>query len=54
MTKEFIINCPHCDQFIIIVELNCRIFCCGILKSNGGHINPHSNKNICDDLIANK
>ena len=53
MKKELIINCPHCDQLIIIVELNCRIFRCGVLKLNGEQINPHSNKNICDDLTVN-
>ena len=53
MEKELIINCPHCDQLILIIELNCRIFRCGILKSNGEQINPHSNKNICDDLSTN-
>ena len=35
------------------IELNCRIFRCGVLKLNGLQINPHSNKNICDDLTAN-
>ena len=53
MKKELIINCPHCDQLIIIVELNCRIFRCGVLKLNGEQIYSHLNKNICDDLTAN-
>ena len=35
------------------VNNNCRIFRCGVLKLNGLQINPHSNKNICDDLTAN-
>ena len=52
MKKELIINCPHSDQLIKIAELNCRIFCCGVLKSDGEQINPHSNKNICDDLTT--
>ena len=53
MNKEFIITCPHCGQLIIIVEFNCRILCCGVLKSNAEQINPHSNKNIWDDWTAN-
>ena len=53
MDKELIINCPHCDQLIIIIELNCRIFRCGILNSTGEQINQHSNKNTCDDLSTN-
>ena len=53
MNKELIINCPHCVQLTIIVELNCRTFRCGVLKSHGEQINPHSNKTICDDLSSN-
>ena len=53
MNNEMIINCPHCNQLIIIIELNCRIFRCGIYKNNFEQINPHSNKSICDELIIN-
>ena len=53
MKKELIIKCLHCDQLIIIIELNCRIFQCGVLKINGEQINLLLNKNICDDLTAN-
>ena len=53
MQNELIINCPHCDQLIIILELNCRIFRCGIYKKNFEQINPHLNKIICDELAAN-
>ena len=53
MNEELIINCPHCKQLIIIEKLNCRIFRCGIFKSNGKQIDPHSNKNICDELSSN-
>ena len=33
--------------------MNCKIFRCGIYKSNGQQINPHLNKSICDELAAN-
>ena len=33
--------------------MNCKIFRCGIYKSNGQQINPHLNKSICDELVAN-
>ena len=39
-----IVKCPHCDQYIEIVEMNCRIFRCGIFKANGEQINPHMSK----------
>ena len=47
---EIIITCPHCGQFAEILELNCRIFRCGIFKHNLQQIPPHETKEICDDL----
>ena len=29
-----IINCPHCNQCIEVIELNCKIFRCGVFKKN--------------------
>jgi hypothetical protein len=49
-----IIECPHCKQVCEIVELNCRIFRCGILKTTYVQIDPHSSKAVCDDLVSKK
>ena len=46
--KMLIIKCPHCDDYIIITEINCSIFRHGILKENGIQIDPHSSKELCD------
>ena len=51
--NPFIINCPHCNQSIIIEQLNCRIFRCGIYKNNFKQIHPHLNKELCDELSSN-
>ena len=48
-----IIECPHCQQSIEVVELNCRIFRCGIYKRNFGQIDPHMPKIFCEELVAN-
>ena len=53
MNNEIIINCPHCNQLIIIAELNCKIFRCGIYKNNFEQIDPHLNKIKCDELKNN-
>ena len=45
-----IINCPHCDQMIEILELRCRVFRCGIYKKTGEQINPHASKETCDEI----
>jgi len=53
MNKEIIVNCPHSKQLIIIEQLNCRIFRCGIYKSSGEQIDPHLNKINSDELSSN-
>jgi hypothetical protein len=54
MEKPFCIQCPHCNDTIIIEELNCAIFRHAVLIDTLQQINPHSSKEICDDLIKNK
>lgn len=53
---EIHINCPHCQQSILIMlnEINCAIFRHGVYKANFQQINPHENKEICDDLFNKK
>ncbi len=46
------VECPHCSQMIEIIELNCRIFRCGIFKSNYKQIDPHLSKSDCMRLVA--
>jgi len=52
-TNEKIIQCPHCQEFIIIQELNCKIFRHGTYKNTGEQIQPHSSKEVCDELFIN-
>ena len=49
-----VVICPHCQESIIIEEINCAIFRHAVLKINNQQINPHSSKDICDDLIEKK
>ena len=50
---NIIVTCPHCNDPILIEQLNCKIFRHGILKSNNTQINPHASKKDCDDYINN-
>ena len=50
---NIIIDCPHCNCPMEIIQLNCRIFRHGILRSNGTQIGPHSSKELCDYYINN-
>ena len=51
---EFIVTCPHCLDYIIIQKINCGIFRHGVFISNGKQIDPHANKEMCDNYIVNK
>jgi len=48
---EKIITCPHCNDMIIISELNCCIFRHGVNIKTNEQIDPHSSKDICDSLF---
>jgi hypothetical protein len=47
-TENFEVKCPHCEEYIIIEQINCAIFRHGILKSNLIQIDPHLSKFYCD------
>ena len=47
-----IITCPHCNEFILIEELNCRIFRHGVFKNTNQQISPHASKEECDAYIV--
>jgi len=53
MSEHIIITCPHCNEFILIEELNCCIFRHGVFIKNNKQINPHSTKEMCDYYINN-
>ena len=44
------VTCPHCQQLIEIVAINCAIFRCGIHKQTGQQVSPHAPKTECDPL----
>lgn len=50
---NIVVNCPHCNNPVLIEQLNCKIFRHGIFKSNNIQINPHSSKQDCDYYINN-
>jgi hypothetical protein len=48
---NIVIECPHCNQGILIEQLNCRIFRHAVYKNNMQSIPPHSTKEECDRLF---
>lgn len=48
---EFVITCPHCSDYIIIEKINCGIFRHAVLINTGKQIDPHANKEMCDNYI---
>ena len=46
-----IISCPHCKDPIIIMKINCGIFRHGVMIKTGKQIDPHADKQKCEQLI---
>jgi hypothetical protein len=48
---NLVISCPHCNDPILIDQLNCKIFRHAVFKNNGLQINPHASKLECEDYL---
>ena len=48
-----IIKLSHCKHIVVVnrKDINCAIFRHAILRENGEQIDPHSSKEICDNLV---
>jgi hypothetical protein len=46
------VNCPHCSIVVEVIELNCKIFRCGIFKNSLQQIHPHLPQLDCEKLIS--
>ena len=44
------IKCPHCNNFILIEAIACKIFRHGVYKINYQQISPHSSLEECTRL----
>ena len=53
MSETIIVVCPNCNEFIIIEKLNCCIFRHAVFKETGIQIDPHSSKDVCEQLLNN-
>ena len=52
--SNFIVICPQCNVPIVIEQLNCGIFRHATYIDTNQQIPPHSSKEVCDELIAEK
>lgn len=50
----FIVNCPHCNDYVIIEKINCGIFRHGTFIKNNKQMDPHEKKEKCDYYFENK
>ena len=51
---HIIVQCPHCDDFVLIEKLNCCIFRHGVFIKSNKQIDPHATKELCDYYINAK
>ena len=50
----FTIQCPHCNDPIVISKLNCGIFRHGLNMRTKKQMDPHMLQSVCDKLIKKK
>jgi hypothetical protein len=48
LQKNFVVECPHCKDPVLIEQLNCCIFRHGSFKNTGKQMEPHTEKELCD------
>ena len=48
----FSVICPHCQLFVWIEQVNCRIFRHAVYKNTGEPIPPHSAESECLRLVT--
>jgi hypothetical protein len=51
-STDFVVECPHCRELVLIEKIDCAIFRHGALKENGKQIDPHASKELCDFYIS--
>lgn len=53
MSEVLYLECPRCNISIevLMCQLNCRIFRCGVYKHNMEQINPHAPLSVCEELV---
>lgn len=44
-------SCPHCNDFVDIIEINCGIFRHGVFKDSFQQIDPHLPKSECERVL---
>jgi hypothetical protein len=49
-----ILKCPHCEEFVLIQKLNCKIFRHGVHIKNNKQIDSHASKDLCDYYVKHK
>jgi hypothetical protein len=52
--KHIIVMCPHCNDFILIEELNCCIFRHGVFIKNNKQMDQHASEELCNYYIKKK
>ena len=46
-----VVVCPHCNEKIEIIEINCGIFRHAQFKNNSKQLDPHATKEECERVV---
>jgi hypothetical protein len=48
----FMLPCPHCQELIEVLEINCAIFRHAAFRANGLQVPPHAPREECEGWVA--
>ena len=51
MEEPIFVICPHCQDWVEIVAINCAIFRHGVFKASGLQMPPHANEEECTGWV---
>lgn len=51
LTQDLVMQCPHCQEPVLIAAINCQIFRHAAYKQSGEQIPPHTSQQECERLV---
>lgn len=50
LIQDLVMQCPHCQDYVLISAINCQIFRHASYKANDEQIPPHTSQTECERL----
>lgn len=51
LTEDLVMQCPHCQDYVLIAAINCQIFRHAFIAATGEQLPPHTSQSECERLF---